>query len=188
MKNSSSKQILVAVATVAALTISVASAQGPAPAGQAPPAGGAPAGRGGPGGGGGGRGGGIPNATPEQMTALVEMTTALAPLTTAATTARNELATVAFTDVKNTAAINAAVQKLSAAELALATARADAFAKLQAGPNKLSPEQVTAFINAGGAMQAGRGGGGGGRPGGPGGPGGPAGPGGPGGGGRGGGN
>ena len=100
------------------------------------------------------------------------MNTALAPLVTAATTARNELATVAFADVKNQAAISAAVEKLRAAELALASARADAFGRLQAGPCKLNPEQVTALINTaanpGGRGGGGFGGGGGRGPGGPG--------------------
>jgi hypothetical protein len=105
------------------------------------------------------------------------MNTTLAPLVAAATTARNDLATVTFADARNQAAINAAVEKLRAAELAVAVARADAFAKLQAGPCKLNAEQVTALVNTlqggrGGGGFGGGGGGGGGR--GPGGPGGPA--------------
>jgi membrane protein involved in colicin uptake len=75
------------------------------------------------------------------------MNTALAPLVTAATTARTDLATVAFANARNDAAIKAAADKLAAAELAVAKARADAFAKLQAGPNKLNADQVTALIN-----------------------------------------
>ena len=51
-----------------------------------------------------------------------------------------------------------AVEKLRMAELALATRRGEEFAKLQAGPNKLKPEQVTALIAAGGNANAGRGG------------------------------
>ena len=74
------------------------------------------------------------------------------------TAARTALAVATFADVKNVAGITAAVEKLRAAELALATKRADEFAKLQAGPNKLNPEQVTALIAAGGNV-----GGGGGR-------------------------
>ncbi len=46
--------------------------------------------------------------------------------------------------------------------MALATKRAEEFAKLQAGPNKLNPGQVTALIAAGGNPSAGRGGRGGG--------------------------
>ena len=87
------------------------------------------------------------------------MNTSLAALTATATAARNELATMAIADVRNTAAIRAAADRLRTAELALASARADAFARLQAGPNKLSPDQVTALIN----MTSNAGGRGGGR-------------------------
>lgn len=171
MKNFSATRLVLVVTTVA--WAFAAYAQAPAPGAQTPPAaGGAPP----QGGRGGGRGGGLPGATPEQNQAVTEMNTALAPLVTAATAARNELATVAFADVRNQAAINAAVDKLRAAELAVATARADAFAKLQAGPCKLNPDQITALATT---LQGGRGGGfggGGGRgPGGAGGPGGPGG-------------
>jgi hypothetical protein len=148
--------VVLALATVGLIVTGVY-AQTPAPAPQGPPAG---AGAG-PGQGPGGRGGrgGLPGATPEQTQAVAEMNAALAPLTTAATAARSELATVAFADVKNLAGIRAAVDKLRAAELALAMARADAFAKLQAGPNKLNADQVTALINSGGGGGGGRGGG-----------------------------
>jgi Spy/CpxP family protein refolding chaperone len=169
MKNLSAKNILLIV-TTAGLAFTATYAQTPAPgAAQTPPAAGAAPGQGGRG----GRGGGLPGATPQQNQAVTEMTTTLAPLVAAATTARNDLATVTFADVRNQAAINTAVEKLRAAELAVAVARADAFAKLQAGPCKLNAEQVTALVTT---LQGGRGGGGfgggGGR--GPGGPGGPA--------------
>lgn len=142
----------------------VASAQGPAAgAGPAAAAQGAPA-RGGGGGGRGGRGG-LPGATPEQAQAVAAMNAVLAPLNAAVSTARMELATATFADVKSAAVITAAVEKLRAAELALATKRADEFAKLQAGPNKLNSDQVAALIAAGGNPAGGgggRGGGGGG--------------------------
>jgi hypothetical protein len=96
------------------------------------------------------------------------MNAALADLTTAVATARAGLATATFADVKNAAAITAAVEKVRAAEVALATRRAEEFAKLQAGPNKLNPEQVSALIAAGGSPGGG-GRGGAGRPAGPGG-------------------
>ena len=130
----------------------VAASQPPAPAGapaQTPP--GAP----GPGGPAGGRGrGGLPGATPEQTQAVADMNAALAALNTAVTTARSELAAATFADVKNEVAIRTAVEKLRVAELALASKRAEEFAKLQAGPNKLTPEQVTALIAAGGTSPA----------------------------------
>jgi Spy/CpxP family protein refolding chaperone len=141
-----SKHIVLVLATAALVFTATYAEQGP-PAGGAPPQGaGAPP----PGGRGGGRGGGLPGATPEQNQAVMEMNAALAPLVSAATAARNDLATAAFADSKNEAAINAAVDKLRTAELAVATARADAFAKLQSGPNKLNADQVTALVNAGG--------------------------------------
>ena len=117
--------------------------------------------------GGGGRGGrgGLPGATPEQTQAVADMNTALAALSMAVTTARTELATATFAEVKNAAAVTAAVEQVRAAELALAMGRATEFAKLQAGPNKLNQDQVTALIAAGGNPAAGRGGRGGGAPG-----------------------
>jgi hypothetical protein len=127
-----------------------AAAQTPAPTGGAAAAAG------------GGRGrGGLPGATPAQTQAVADMNTALAPLSAAAMTARNELGSVALVNSKDAGGITAAVEKLRAAELALAMARADAFSKLQAGPDRLTAEQVTALIatiQAGGA--GGRGGGG----------------------------
>ena len=112
---------------------------------------------------GGGRGrGGLPGATPEQTQAVTAMNAALAEQTAAVASARNELMTVTFAAVKNPASITAAVEKLRAAELALASKRAEEFARLQAGPNKLNPEQVKALIAAGGNTGRGRGGRGGG--------------------------
>ena len=92
------------------------------------------------------------------------MNAALAPLTEAVTAVCNELMTVTFAEQKDPTAIRTAVEKLQAAELALATKRADEFAKIQASPNKLSAEQVTALVASGGNLQGGgRGGGGRGR-------------------------
>jgi Spy/CpxP family protein refolding chaperone len=113
-------------------------------------------------GGGRGRGGGLPGATPEQTQAVMDMNAALAEQTAAVASARAELAAVTVAEVKNVAGIAAAVEKLRVAELALASKRAEEFAKLQAGPNKLNPEQVKALIAAGGNAGRGRGGRGGG--------------------------
>jgi hypothetical protein len=103
-----------------------------------------------------GRGRGIPGATPEQTRAIADMNSALQPQLAAVAQARAELATATFENTRNEAAIKAAVEKVRSAEVALATARAAEFAKIQSGPNKLSPEQVTALIAAGG-NPAGRG-------------------------------
>ena len=161
MSTPSLKRLILVVATAAlALAGSVVSTQGPGgPAGPAGPGGpGAQA----PGGGGGGRGGrgGLPGATTEQNQAVLAMNTALAPLTTAVTAARNDLSTVTFADAKNEAAIKAAVEKLRAAELALATKRAEEFETLQSGPNKLNADQVAALVAAGGTVGGGGRGGG----------------------------
>ena len=164
MKISQSTPILLGLAgAVFGVTMVLAAQQPPAPTGapaQAPPAASA---RGGPAG---GRGrGGLPGATPEQTQAVADMNTALAPLNSAVTTARTELATATFVDVLNEAAIRAAVERLRLAELALASKRAEEFAKLQASPNKLTQEQVGALIAAGGNLPAaGRGGRGAGEP------------------------
>jgi hypothetical protein len=108
---------------------------------------------------GGGRGrGGLPGATPEQIEAVTAMNAALREQTAAVASARAELATATFAPVKNVADITAAVEKLRAAELALASKRAEEFAKLQSGPHKLNPEQVKALIAAGGNAGRGRGG------------------------------
>ncbi len=97
------------------------------------------------------------------------MNARLAPLAAAVSKARVELATATFAPVKNDAAIAGAIESLRQAELALATKRADEFAALQAGPNRLNDAQVAALIAADGNPAAGgggRGGGGGGRGGG----------------------
>jgi hypothetical protein len=107
-----------------------------------------------------GRGGrGIPGATSEQNAALAEMNAGLAPQTQRLAAARTDLIAAALAQPRNDAAIKAKVESIRAAELELANARADAFAKLQASPNKLAAEQVAALAGAGGP--AGRGGGGG---------------------------
>ena len=157
MNTSHSTRILLGLAgAVFGVTVMHAAQQPTAPTGaaaQAPP--GALA----PGAPGAGRGrGGLPGATPEQTQAVADMNTALAALNSAVTTARTELATATFVDVQNEAAVRGAVEKLRVAELALASKRAEEFANLQAGPNRLTPEQVAALIAAGGNSPAGRGG------------------------------
>lgn len=110
--------------------------------------------------GGRGRGrGGVPDATPGQLEALGAMDVALTEVTASVTAARNAVAAATFAEPANPAALAAAVDELRAAELALATKRAEEFALIQAGPNRLSPEQVEALVAAGGSVPAGRGGG-----------------------------
>jgi 3-keto-disaccharide hydrolase len=102
------------------------------------------------------QGRGIPNVTGEQSTAIAQMNAGLASQVQAVAADRSAVTAAAFVEPQNEAALRAKVETLAAAEMALAKARADAFATLQASPAKLSPDQVTAF-----AAAAGRGGGGG---------------------------
>jgi hypothetical protein len=92
-----------------------------------------------------GRGGrGIPNATAAQNAALTQMNVALAPAAQRLAAARTQLIATALAQPRNDAAIKANVDAIREAELALATARADAFAKLQASPDKLAADQIPA--------------------------------------------
>ena len=93
--------------------------------------------RGGPLGGGQGMPG-MPQLTREQQASIRAMNQASAPLDQAVTEARNALDASIFTERPDMADIQVKADKLAAAELARALARAEAFAKLQASPNKLS--------------------------------------------------
>ena len=104
---------------------------------------------------GGGRGGrGVATyLTQRQAAALAQMNTDLAPLVQAATLARNTLRDAPEAEM------TAKADALKGAELALANARADAFARLQASPGRLSPDYVASLVASGGG--GGRGGSGG---------------------------
>jgi hypothetical protein len=112
-----------------------------------------PGGRGGAGGSGGR--GSIPNLTSQQASDLTQMTGALLPPSQAVNAARTPLAAAAFAEPRNEAAIRAQAEAVGAAELALAKARASAFARIQASMNKLAPGQVTALIAMGGMLTPG---------------------------------
>ena len=112
---------------------------------------------------------GMPPLTQQQQAAIQAMREASAPLAQAVTQARNALNAAIYTDKLDTANIKAKAETLATAELALAQARAEAFAKLQASPNKLNLSSQPIGVLLGGP---GRGfGGPGGFGGGPGGPG-----------------
>ncbi len=102
---------------------------------------GAPGSNRGPGGPGGP--GGIPGATVAQQGALIEMNLAVEPEVQAAGRARAALAEAVYADASALASPLAGVE---AAELALARARAAAFAKLQASNDRLNPAQIEALI------------------------------------------
>lgn len=111
-------------------------------------------GRGGRGGGAAGRGGArtttFPHATPAQAEVLMAMTTNLTPLVRALTEARAALTAASYAEPRNDAGIRAKADAIAAAELALANARADAFAKVQASANKLDNEQLASLVVWGG--------------------------------------
>jgi hypothetical protein len=86
-------------------------------------------------------GGTIPNITRAQIDALTKLTTDTLPLSQSLSAARRAVSTEPQS-----------IQAVKQAELALAYARADAFAKIQNSPNHLSPDQVAAFIKLGGSF------------------------------------
>ena len=168
------KSLELSVAVVSAITLSLSLQAQNAPA----PGPAAPAARGG---GGGGRGGwanyalgstlaqaralqeeaiasGRGPLNANQQTALNQINTGLAGLTQAVTEARDAVSVAAFATAPNSAGLQPRLDALAKAELALANARSDAFAKLQASENKVAPGQVDILI-----QQAARGGGAGGR-------------------------
>ena len=115
--------------------------------------------------------GGMPQLTQQQQAAIQAMNEASAPLAQAVNEARNALNAAIYTDKPDTADIKAKAEKLATAELALAQARAEAFAKLQASPNKLNlpAQQIIMLLGGSGRRFGGPGGPPGGFGGGPGG-------------------
>ena len=99
-----------------------------------------------------GTGGTIPHITRAQMDALTDLANQILPLTRAATEARTALSAASVTEPRNNAALKAAADSLKAAELKIATTRAAAFGKIQVSRNKLTPEQLTAFVALGGSF------------------------------------
>jgi len=81
---------------------------------------------------------GMPQLTQEQQDAIRALNQASAPQDQAVTEARNALNAAIYTEKPYRVEIKAKAEKLAAAELAQALARAEAFAKLQASPNKLN--------------------------------------------------
>lgn len=108
--------------------------------------------------GGGARGGyrtSMPHVTAKQASVLLDMTAALQKEVQALNTARSEVVLAALLVPENDASIQAKVEAVIAAETALAQARADAFAKLQATADRLDSEQVAWLIAAGGTYGVG---------------------------------
>lgn len=101
-------------------------------------------------GGGGGRATTFPHATPAQANVLMAMTANLTAQTQALTAARNAVTAAAYAEPRNDAAINSKIDAVVAAELVLANARADDFARVEASANKLDDEQLAALVIRGG--------------------------------------
>jgi hypothetical protein len=105
-----------------------------------------------------GRGGrGLPNATPEQTAAVARMNAELGSLSQRLDAARADVVAASLAQRRDDAALQSKVKAVRTAEIQMARARADAFARLQASPDKLSSAQVSALAAQGG----GRGGAGG---------------------------
>ena len=104
--------------------------------------------------------GGMPQLTQQQQAAIQALNKGTASLAQAVNEARNALNAAIYTDKPDTADIKAKAEKLAAAELALAQARAEAFAKLQASPNKLNlpAQQIIMLLGGSGRRFGGPGG------------------------------
>lgn len=94
----------------------------------------------------------IPKISRSQSDALTRLTTSLMPLTRSLASARTAITAAAFAKPPDETAFRSKAEAVKAAELALANARADAFAKIQKSANKLAPNQVTAFVDMGGSF------------------------------------
>jgi len=110
----------------------------------------------------GGRGGGrgaartsMPHVTARQADAVTQMTAGFASRSQALTAARAGVIQSALAAPRNDAAIQAKVDAVAAAELALARARADALAALQATPDNLDAEQLAWLVAGGGSFGGG---------------------------------
>jgi hypothetical protein len=97
-----------------------------------------------------GPGRGIPGATPQQTEAVARMNAEVAPLVQSLAAARAAMTAVAFTEKRDEAAIRAKAAAVREAEIAVAKARAQAFAKIQASAERLSAGQTSALGGAGG--------------------------------------
>lgn len=96
----------------------------------------------------------------EQQAAIQAMKQSSTPLVQAVNEARNALNTAIYTDNPDKADIKVKVEKLADAELALAEARAEGFAKLQASPNKLNllQQEIVILLGTSGRRSGGPGG------------------------------
>jgi hypothetical protein len=109
-------------------------------------------------GGGAGRGGyrsSMPHVTARQASELLDMTSFLQSQAQALNSARTQLTLAALAAPPNDASIRLKVDAVGTAEFALARARADAFAKLQATADRLDSEQAAWLVASGGSYGTG---------------------------------
>jgi hypothetical protein len=108
-----------------------------------------------------GRGGGgaarssMPHVTAKQALGLTDMTSSLMSQSSALTSARADAISTSLSLPRNNRAIQAKVDAVVAAELALANARADALARFQSTPDKLDAEQLSWLVAGGGSYGGG---------------------------------
>ena len=90
----------------------------------------------------------MPQLTQPQQAAIQALKETSAPLAQAVTEGRSALNAAIYTDKPDTADIEAKAETLANAELALAQARAEEFAKLPASANKLNltPQQIIMLV------------------------------------------
>ena len=93
----------------------------------------------------------IPNMTAAQRTELVRVNEELSLQAGAGTVARNALAAAAFAEPRNPAAIPIMAGAVREAERAFVMAYANAFARIQASSNRLSPDQVATWKTVAGS-------------------------------------
>lgn len=96
----------------------------------------------------------MPHATAKQASTLLDMSAFLQPHSQALNNARMQV-TAAALRPPDEAAIQSKLDAVGVAELALARARADAFANLQSTPDRLDSEQVAWLVAAGGSYPTG---------------------------------
>jgi len=102
----------------------------------------------------------VPNLSAAQRATLVRADEELSLPAGGVTAARTALAAAAFAEPRNPAAIPIMVGAVCEAELALAVAHANALARIQASPDRLSADQVaawTAAVTSQGGGRSGRG-------------------------------
>ncbi len=97
-----------------------------------------------------GPGRGIPGATPQQASLLTQMNSDLAPQMQKLAAARSAMTEAAFAVPRDDRAVRTKAAAVREAEIAVATARAQAFAKIQSSADRLSASQTAALIATGG--------------------------------------